>query len=73
MDGVYYDGKGNLLGILSDDETVKCAVCGIDLDEELDLWYEFRTKNGARVMACQNCMLKRSDEVEAAVAKVNVN
>ena len=49
---------------------MECAVCK---QEILDDEYTFITKNGNEVTVCESCLIHRPEQVEQAIAKVNVN
>lgn len=53
---------------------MKCDFCGREFEpNEEDLMFEFITKNGEFIYACEDCIIKRGEEVERKVAEKNVN
>ena len=53
---------------------MKCDFCGREFEpNEDDLLFEFITKNGASIKACEDCIIRKGKEVENEVAKKNVN
>ena len=48
---------------------MKCDFCGRKFEpNEDDLLFEFITKNGASVKACEDCIIRKRKEVENKVA-----
>lgn len=53
---------------------MKCDFCGREFEpNEADLLFEFITKNGESVKACEDCIIKKGKDVERKVAEKNVN
>ena len=55
-------------------EQMKCDFCGREFEpNEDDLLFEFITKNGESVKACEDCIIRKGKDVERKVAEKNVN
>ena len=60
---------GSLYPSRGKEQTMKCDFCGRKFEpNEDDLLFEFITKNGASVKACEDCIIRKRKEVENKVA-----